>query len=495
MLHCDRCGYEKAGNSWNAGQICQVCRIGTMRAGLAASGFRVDHGTVVPRQLVAPAYQATTVGQVQDWQAFNYFAGESGDAYRTFLLANTRYVGAFTNILVPDPGRFAWLTPYTGNKHNRTHFTQMLLALVARAKFTANGGRFPRLIEPFLGSGQVFLHAGAWGPSFNQGLPLFHEVIGGDLNPYVIAAYRFVQAFGTAAAPDYLLSAKNMDESQVDQYPVALRELNLNGRARVADTDNPGEGHEAGVLYIWLVNRCLRTSSLNPQGGINARRNTDLDLARVRQREGATIEAVRAGMGQVRMSYAERDFAQTCALAGASDIVFMDCPFPKFSNRVPDPTPQRPETFGSATANTYGTGDDGAALQTRIVQEAARLTAQGTTVILCNFANPGLVLAYRGLMTGIAPDQQRDFVYTYRSPSTQSEAYQITILPGSNVDFSGLPQQIWNNWASVGGDNIETQEYLDQSAMEVDSDDGSDDSGEDPDYVEGSGDEDYDSDW
>lgn len=493
MLHCDRCGYECVANTWLTERICPVCRLGTMRGGLAAGGFRVHNGAVVPRNLAVPAYVPVTVGRSWPWQTFNYFANESGEAYRTFLLNNTRYVGKFTNIVVPDAGRFAWLTPYTGNKHNRTHFTQMVLALVAQAKFVANGGRFPRLIEPFLGSGQVFLHAGAWGPSFNHGVSLFHEVIGGDLNPYVIAAYQFVQAYGASAASDYLRSAENMDNQQVDQYPVNLRELNLNGRNRVNDTDNPGRAHEAGVLYIWLVNRCLRGSSLNLHGGINAGRNLDLDLTKVRQREGATIDAVRTGMGRVKMSYQRRDFAKTCALAEATDIVFMDCPFPRFSNVVPKAALDRPETFGSVAANTYGTGDDGSGLQTRIVQEAARLIARGTTVILCNFANPGLVLAYRELLTGIPADSRRDFVYTYRSPSTASEAYQITILPGNNVDFSGLPRQIWNGWTTAGGDNIETQEYLDPPQMETDSDSDVDDNVADSDYVQGSGDEDYDS--
>jgi hypothetical protein len=42
--------------------------------------------------------------------------------------------------------RFAWLTPYTGNKHNRAYFTQLVLAEVAKAKFVDNLGRLPRLM-------------------------------------------------------------------------------------------------------------------------------------------------------------------------------------------------------------------------------------------------------------------------------------------------------------------------------------------------------------
>jgi hypothetical protein len=276
-------------------------------------------------------------------------------------------------------------------------------------------------------------------------------VIAGDLNPYVIAAYEFIQAFGDALVQDYLLSAQSLDEH--DTFDNVANELNTNGARRLANQDNLGERHEAAMMYIWLVNRCLRGSKLNDRGGVTASVNTALNRGAVRVREGNTLAAVLATLRTIRFQATCQDFAATCATAQASDIVFMDCPFPKFSNKVPTTELNQPETFGSETANTYGTGDDGAGLQTRIVQEAARLTAQGTTVILCNFANPGLVLAYRNLLTGIGDGDKRHYVYTYRSPSTESEAYQLTILPGHNVDFSAVPQRIRDRWNYAGGDD------------------------------------------
>ena len=79
------------------------------------------------------------------------WAGVVGRRYQQFIREETTYVGWFTNCLLPDADQFAWLTPYTGNKHNRMYFTQRLLATVARQQFVKNGGKFPRLIEPFLG--------------------------------------------------------------------------------------------------------------------------------------------------------------------------------------------------------------------------------------------------------------------------------------------------------------------------------------------------------
>ena len=159
-----------------------------------------------------------------------------------------------------------------------------------------------------------------------------------------------------------------------------------------------------------------------------------------------------------------RDFEDTCDLAGPGDVVFMDCPFPKFTASVPNVFPADPETADSATANTYGTGDDEVSLQTRIVRKAGELASQGTTVILCNFANPGLVASYRNQLVGIEEAVKRHYVFTYRSPSTQSEAYQITILPGDGKDFGDVSAQIMQQWIDVGGDNgwdLRHQEFFD----------------------------------
>jgi site-specific DNA-adenine methylase len=493
FFHCDVCGFEE--QYLIAPTKCPVCGLGTMRQGQAAAGFSVVNGDLVARGIVCPDYQPVWQGAVLTPESFNYFAGIVGASYLKFIREKTTYVGRFTNIMVPEDERFAWLTPYTGNKHNRTYFTQLLLACVAKAKFKANGGKFPRLIEPFVGSGQIFLHASHWGSAFNQGVPLFHEVIAGDLNPYVIAAYKLFLAYGNTAADDYELSAKSLDAA--GQFAHVQQHLHSHGLLRLTNTQNPGEMHEAAAMYIWLVNRCLRGSSYNSTtGGVNATQNVGLDLTEVRKREKRTIANVSAALRSIRFSAECRDFAVTCQLAQPGDIVFMDCPFPKFSYAVPTQPLEHPETFGSATANTYGTGDDGAALQTRIVAEADRLTEQGTTVILCNFANPGLILAYEDLLPmAMTKKQVRHHIYTYRSPSTQSEAYQLVILPGHGVNFDDLPATLCKLWTSVGGDNgfeVDSQEYFDSKAeTEMELDEPSYSDPDDTNYVPGRKNNDY----
>jgi hypothetical protein len=144
-FHCARCGFERNYPAPPASPTCPVCGIGTLQHGQAGAGFGLDASNdIVVRNIVKPDYAPVQVGTFSVPGTFNYFAGLIGQSYLTFIKQKTTYVGRFTNFLVPDDERFAWLTPYTGNKHNRTHFTQMVLATVARAKFVANGGRYPR---------------------------------------------------------------------------------------------------------------------------------------------------------------------------------------------------------------------------------------------------------------------------------------------------------------------------------------------------------------
>jgi hypothetical protein len=126
-----------------------------------------------------------------------------------------------------------------------------------------------------------------------------------------------------------------------------------------------------------------------------------------------------------------QDFEVTCDLAKPTDIVFMDCPFPAFTKLIPAPGTKNPES--SKAANTYGVDEDNedVGLQTRIVNVTRKLINQGTTVMLCNFANPGIVRAYSALLwddTGIPQKFRRWFTYTYCSPARASEAYLLTIL-------------------------------------------------------------------
>lgn len=208
------------------------------------------------------------------------------------------------------------------------------------------------------------------------------------------------------------------------------------------------------MSYIYVVNRCVHGSKLNASKGLTAGRNDKCDLAQVRQREAVTLANISQALQTIGTTqFLCQDFADTCKLAKPTDVVIMDCPFPNFTKQLPKNTAS-PEGE-STTANTYGVGDDGASLQSTIVKVTSQLLAQRTTVILCNFANIGLVRAYTNLLwrdTGIPTQFRRWFTFTYCSPARNSEAYLLTILPGrGKIYLNDVPAQLRSLWHDCGG--------------------------------------------
>jgi site-specific DNA-adenine methylase len=496
-FYCDHCGFHaRFGPVLKPhGMLCEVCGIGTMRQGQCTSGFRVVANAIqafVPAgQAVMVPYQPVVKGRQQYVGDLNYFSGLQGKPYMSFIQTETVYLGRFNRILVPDERRFSWLSPYTGSKHNQRHFIQAALAKVAIAQFKANGGVFPRLIEPFVGSGQVFLNSCHWGPSLNQGIPLFEEVIGGDLNPYVIGAYCLLRDHGPLFLKTYMKNAQALDNNFEASFKSRLNYLNAHGKLAVtgqATKKEEGTVDIAVMSYIYVVNRCVHGTKLNDSGGVTASPNLSLEpkLAEIRKRELATLTNVCESIGTTGTTqFVYQDFEATCKLAKPTDIVFMDCPFPKFTLQIPSGQVANPEGK-SATASTYGVGDDGAQLQGRIVKVARDLINNGTTVILCNFANAGLVRAYTNLLqrdSGIPDEYRRWFTFTYCSPATTSEAYLLTILPGrGKVQLNDVPAQLRALWRQCGGDDNFGAAY-EQQFFNIESDES--DEGDDVGTIQG----------
>jgi site-specific DNA-adenine methylase len=475
-FYCDQCGFQARFGLGMAPHnvLCQVCGTGHMRQGVRPSGFQIVQNAVqafVPTgQAIMAPYRPTVNKGEPSINQLDYFSGDLGDLYQEFIQTKTVYLAQFNKILLPEPRLFSWLSPYTGNKHNQCHFTQAALAKVAIAQFKANGGVFPRLIEPFVGSGQVFLNSCHWGPSLNQGIPLFQEIIGGDLNPYVVAGFHVLRTYGAAFVKQYIAEAKLLDENLAVAFQQRLDYLNGHGfKAATGQGESNEESVTSAVMsYIYVVNRCVHGSKLNAKKGVTASPNMTLKLAEVRMREMVTLLNVCKTIGKLGATqFACQDFEVTCNLAKSTDIVFMDCPFPNFTKIVPAENAKNQE-LGSTTANTYGVGDDGSSLQGRIVTVARKLVNQGTTVILCNFANAGLVRAYTDLLwsdTGIPPEFRRWFTFTYCSPATNSQAYLLTILPGrGKIYVNDVPAQLQVLWRNCGGDDnfgaVDTQEFF-----------------------------------
>ena len=419
-------------------------------------GFQIGSDV---RWIEQPGIVGEQVGKVTSESQINYFAGIVGGKYKQFIMANTTYLDRFGNFWLPDSDQFAWLNPYTGNQHNRAMFTHLVIGAVAARLRAVNGNR-PRLIEPFVGSGQIYLNACKHAAEFNRGQPLFAEVIAGDLNPYVIAAHSLMRSLGNDFVVGYKAFAETWDGkaqgSQPDASYLELRNwTDTDGRRAAKGQQN--ERRDAAFAYIYLVNRCTRGSKLNNLGGVTVTMDKAklTRLASIRASESKALTACVGTLSSLKCSFGHRDFADTCAEAEPTDLVIMDCPFPDFSYTVPNTLPQpgtEPSLQGLQQAGTYGTGDDGSSLQIKIVQQIKNLTSQGTTVLVCNFANPELVLAYRHLIaTPGGEGGKQSYVFTYKSPSTTSEAYQLAVIPGNGLNLDLTMQEILKIWGEWGG--------------------------------------------
>ena len=198
------------------------------------------------------------------------------------------------------------------------------------------------------------------------------------------------------------------------------------------------------MRYIWLNNRCRRVTTFK-EGQLQATLNPDIKVGTCRERELAALSTTGALVRGPMRLFATADFADTTGAAAPKDIVFMDCPFPIFDRVIVDDGGER-----SVGSFIYGP-DDGADLQKRIIAEIRRLAKQGTTLMVCNFANPNLVLAYKSILADLDITKPRDYIYTYKSPGNDSSIYQLVIVPGRHVDMTAVPTTIRAIFDAVAG--------------------------------------------
>lgn len=234
---------------------------------------------------------------------------------------------------------------------------------------------FARYIEPFLGSGAVFLDC------HNRGLLHGREVRLSDVNGDVIGCYRMVRDAVEEVIEHLHQLAAGRHKAGVDHfYEVRDEQFNPLRKQHASEASRSAAYTPALAAMLIYLNRTgfnglFRVNSRGdfnvPAGRYGNVRICDPDnlrqLAEALQRPGLTLDVAR--------------FDDALAGCGAGDFVYLDPPYAPIS---------RTAQFTSYTARGFGV-DEQARLQQLVIQLAAR----GVSVVLSNSAAPEIRKLYK----------------------------------------------------------------------------------------------------
>jgi DNA adenine methylase len=235
-------------------------------------------------------------------------------------------------------------------------------------------GSFERYIEPFVGSGAVFLDL------HNSGLAADHEVRLSDINADIIGCYRTVRD----AVEDVIDELRRLDDGhraggRTHFYEVRDQRFNPRRRA-VHARDTPADAYtpELAAMLIYL-NR----TGYNGLFRVNSQGEFNVPVGRqssVRICDAVNLRRLASAFGAPGVSITVQQFHQALAGARAGDFVYLDPPYAPVS---------RTSSFTSYTAAGFG-ADEQAALQRRVIELAAR----GAHVLLSNSFAPDIGALY-----------------------------------------------------------------------------------------------------
>jgi DNA adenine methylase len=233
---------------------------------------------------------------------------------------------------------------------------------------------FAAYVEPFVGSGAVFLDL------LNTGRTAGHEVRLSDINADVIGCYRTIRD----AVEDVIAALWKLDEGhrtggREHFYEVRNHRFNPARRAVHAGR-RPADGYtpDLAAMLIYLnrtgYNGLFR---LNSQGEFNVpagRHGT------VRICDPANLRRLAEAFGSPRVSIEVQPFDRALAAAGPGDFVYLDPPYSPVS---------RTSNFTSYTAARFS-AEEQASLQRRVIE----LASGGVHVLLSNSFAPDISVLY-----------------------------------------------------------------------------------------------------
>jgi DNA adenine methylase len=235
--------------------------------------------------------------------------------------------------------------------------------------------RFRTYLEPFLGSGAVFLDL------HNSGRLEGHEVRLSDVNADIIGCYRMVRdAVGEVIEKLRTLEQDYRQHGREHFYDVRDNQFNPQRQAVHNAGDRPEARYspELAAMLIYLnrtgYNGLFR---VNSRGGFNVPHGRHGD---VRICDADNLTRVSTAFNGPGVELEVKLFGRALESAGADDFVYLDPPYAPLN---------RTSQFTSYTAGGFG-AEQQAALQRAVIAVASR----GARVLLSNSASPAVRRLY-----------------------------------------------------------------------------------------------------
>jgi DNA adenine methylase len=233
---------------------------------------------------------------------------------------------------------------------------------------------FNRYIEPFVGSGAVFLDL------YNAGLLAGRPVRLSDINADVIGCYRMVRD----AADDVIDELRRLDEGHRaggSEHFYEVRDQRFNPRRRgIHAGPRPDESYTPQLAAMLIY---LNRTGYNGLFRVNARGEFNVPAGRhasVRICDADNLRRLSDALAAPALSLEVRQFGPAIAKARAGDFVYLDPPYAPVSQTA---------CFTSYTAGRFGP-EQQAALQRTVIDLAIR----GAHVLLSNSVAPDISALY-----------------------------------------------------------------------------------------------------
>jgi DNA adenine methylase len=278
---------------------------------------------------------------------------------------------------------------------------------------------FARYLEPFVGSGAVFLDL------YNRGMLDGRDVQLSDNNVDVIGCYRMIRDHVDDVIEE-LRALQDGYRSRGREHFYEVRDDRFNPRRRaIHDSALPDERYTPDVAAMLIY---LNRTGYNGLFRVNRRGLFNVPAGRhtsPRICDADNLRQLSAALARPRTALAVRDFDRALGDAGAGDFVYLDPPYAPVS---------RTAHFTSYTSERFGHHD-----QAQLQRTVIRLAERGVHVLLSNSFAPDISALYaensaaRGAGLRARTVQARRAINSRASARGAVLEYLITNIPAAAV--------------------------------------------------------------